>query len=111
MVTLADTLHFGRAAERMHIAQSAFSTHIARLERQIGAVLFDRTANRVSLTPAGEAFLPRAQAILADVADASAEARLKHTASDSHLTIGLFCDSAGELTPLIVDAFRPAMPD
>lgn len=111
VVALADTLHFGRAAERMHIAQSAFSTHIARLERQIGAVLFDRTANRVSLTPAGEAFLPRAHAILAEIADASAEARVRHTAGSNHLTIGLFCDSAGELTPLMVDAFRQAMPD
>lgn len=111
VVTLADTLHFGRAAERMHIAQSAFSTHIARLERQIGAVLFDRTANRVSLTPAGQAFLPRAQAILADIGEASAEARLRHTAGNNHLTIGLFCDSAGELTPLMVEAFRRAMPE
>lgn len=111
MVTLADTLHFGRAAERMHIAQSAFSTHIARLERQIGAVLFDRTANRVSLTPAGEAFLPRALAILADISDASAEARVRHAAGNNHLTIGLFCDSAGELTPLMVEAFRRAMPE
>ncbi|MDX3522710.1 LysR family transcriptional regulator [Streptomyces scabiei] len=110
VVTLADTLHFGRAAERMHIAQSAFSTQIARLERQIGAVLFDRAANRVSLTPAGEAFLPRAQAILADIAEASSEARIRHTAGSNHLTIGLFCDSAGELTPLIVEAFRRTMP-
>ena len=111
VVALADTLHFGRAAERMHIAQSAFSTHIARLERQVGAVLFDRTANRVSLTPAGEAFLPRALAILADIAEASDEARVRHVAGSNHLTIGLFCDSAGELTPLIVDAFRRAMPE
>lgn len=111
VLTLADTLHFGRAAERMHIAQSAFSTHVARLERELGAVLFDRTANRVSLTAAGEAFLPRAAAILADIADASAEARIRHTASGNHLSIGLFCDSAGELTPLIVGAFRRALPD
>lgn len=111
MVTLADTLHFGRAAERMHIAQSAFSTHIARLERQIGAVLFDRSANRVILTPAGEAFLPRAKAILSDVAEASAEARVRHTTGSNHLTVGLFCDSAGELTPLMIDTFRRTMPD
>jgi DNA-binding transcriptional LysR family regulator len=111
MTVLAETLHFGRAAQRMHIAQSAFSTHIARLERQIGAQLFDRSGNRVALTPAGEAFLPRAQAILSQMADASQEARLAHAAHQTHLRIGLFCESAGELTPLIVSAFRQAMPD
>lgn len=111
MVVLAETLHFGRAAQRMHIAQSAFSTQIARLERQIGAPLFDRSANRVVLTPAGEVFLPRAQEILSQMADASHEARTLHTSSQQQLRIGLFCESAGELTPLIVSAFRSAMPE
>ncbi|WP_262107463.1 LysR substrate-binding domain-containing protein [Arthrobacter sp. Marseille-P9274] len=110
-ITLAETLHFGRAAESLHIAQSAFSTQIARLERQIGAQLFDRSANRVTITAAGEAFVRRAQEILAQVADASQEARILHTASQSQLRIGLFYESAGELTPLIVAAFRKAMPD
>jgi DNA-binding transcriptional LysR family regulator len=110
-IALSETLHFGRAAEAMHIAQSAFSTQIARLERQIGAQLFDRSANRVNLTPAGEAFILRAQEILAQVADASLEARLLHSAGQSQLRIGLFYESAGELTPLIVAAFRRAMPD
>lgn len=111
MVALAETLHFGHAAQRMHIAQSAFSTHIARLERQVGAQLFDRSANRVRLTLAGEAFLPRARQILDDVTSASNEARILHTSSHVQLRIGLFCESAGELTPLVVDAFRKAMPE
>lgn len=110
-VTLAETLHFGRAAQLNHIAQSAFSAQIARLERQVGAALFDRSSNRVTLTPAGEAFLPRAQAILAEVDAASAEARVVHQASQTHLRVGLFCESAGELTPLVIAAFRAAMPD
>lgn len=111
VVVLAETLHFGRAAQRMHIAQSAFSTQVARLERQVGAQLFDRSGNRVRLTPAGEVFLPRARQILCEVTDASNEARILQTAGQKQLRIGLFCESAGELTPLIVDAFRTAMPD
>ena len=110
-IALSETLHFGRAAELMHIAQSAFSTQIARLERQIGAQLFDRSANRVALTPAGEAFILRAHEILTQIADASMEARILHSAGQSQLRIGLFYESAGELTPLIVAAFRRAMPD
>jgi DNA-binding transcriptional LysR family regulator len=110
-IALSETLHFGRAAESMHIAQSAFSTQIARLERQIGAQLFDRSANRVALTTAGEAFILRAREILAQIDDASMEARILHSAGQSQLRIGLFYESAGELTPLIVAAFRCAMPD
>lgn len=111
MAVLADTLHFGRAARQMHITQPGFSMQIARLERQVGAQLFDRSANRVRLTPAGEAFLPRAHAILSQVADASEEARTLHIMQEQHLRVGLFCEGAGELTPLIVSAFRRAMPD
>lgn len=110
MTVLAETLHFGRAAQHMHIAPSAFSAQIARLERQIGAQLFDRSANRVTLTPAGEAFLPRAQAILNQVADASEEARILHGVGQKILRIGHFFDGAGELTPLVIEAFRRAMP-
>lgn len=111
LVALADTLHFGKAAQRMHIAQSAFSGQIARLEREIGAQLFLRANNRVNLTPAGEAFLPRAIEILAQVDRAGAEARTTQAAVQEHLTIGLFADAAGELTPLIIAAFRGALPD
>lgn len=110
-IALSETLHFGRAADAMHIAQSAFSTQIARLERQIGAQLFDRSANRVSLTAAGEAFVQRARLIIASVADASAEAHLLHTSAQRQLKVGLFYESAGELTPLIMAAFRRALPD
>jgi DNA-binding transcriptional LysR family regulator len=111
VVKLAETLHFGRAAESLHIAQSAFSTQIARLERQIGAQLFDRSANRVTITAAGEVFVRRAQDILAQMAEASQEARTLHAMGQKQLKIGLFYESAGELTPLIINAFRKAMPD
>ena len=111
VVVLAETLHFGRAAQRMHIAQSAFSAQIARLEREVGAPLFDRSANRVSVTAAGEVFLAHARSILAGVAEASQEARSVHAARQAQMRIGFFSGSAGELTPLIVAAFRQAMPD
>ncbi|RMI41024.1 LysR family transcriptional regulator [Actinomadura harenae] len=82
VVAVAETGTFTRAAERCMVVQSALSHQIARLERELGARLFDRTSRRVRLTPAGEAFLPAARLSLdaaerakAEVAAVSGEVR------------------------------------
>ncbi|NED58861.1 LysR family transcriptional regulator, partial [Micromonospora aurantiaca] len=53
-LALAEELHFGRTAERLHISQARVSQAIKKQERRIGAPLFDRTSRRVRITPAGE---------------------------------------------------------
>ncbi len=66
---LAETLHFGRAAATLGLAQSSLSEVIRRLERKLDVVLLDRTSRRVTLSGTGERMLPVAQAVLSGLAD------------------------------------------
>lgn len=111
VLTLSETLHFGRAAEREHITQSAFSQQVAKLEAEIGAKLFERRSNRVSLTPAGVTFMPRAEEMLWQLHGAEEEAREIAAGAAGVLRIGLFPSVGGELTPLIVSTYRDTLPD
>ncbi|KIZ19146.1 LysR family transcriptional regulator [Streptomyces natalensis] len=73
VVAVAETGGFTRAAERCHVVQSALSHQIARLEKELGARLFDRTSRSVRLTVAGEAFVPVARQALQAAERARAE--------------------------------------
>jgi DNA-binding transcriptional LysR family regulator len=73
-VAVAEELHFGRAAERLHLAQPAVSQQIARLERRLGITLLDRNPRSVRLTEEGERMLVEARAVLAAADQAAAVA-------------------------------------
>jgi DNA-binding transcriptional LysR family regulator len=88
-VAVAEDRHFGRAAERMYIAQPALSQHIRRLERELEVQLFDRSARYVRLTPAGEAFLEVARRMLRQVDEGTDAARRAEAGETGSLAVGV----------------------
>jgi DNA-binding transcriptional LysR family regulator len=108
-VTLAEELHFGHAAAREHIAQSALSQQLQRLERELGVQLLERSTHSVSLTPAGAAFLAEARQILAHVDRAAAVAKRANGAA-ARLRVGVV-DSGYDSIPLILREVRVRYPD
>src|SRR5436190_23271719 len=87
-VAVAEERHFGRAAERLHMAQPPLSQAIRQLETELGVVLLHRTTRRVDLTEAGAAYLARARSILAETVEAGHEARRVAAGAVGRLAIG-----------------------
>ena len=107
-VTLADELHFSRAAERLHIAQPALSQQIARLERQLGFQLFDRPPRPVALTAAGRTLLDRVSPALVLLEQGVLEGKAVAGEQMAQLSVGHVSSLAARLMPLIVASLREA---
>jgi DNA-binding transcriptional LysR family regulator len=107
-LTLADELHFSRAAERLHIAQPALSQQIARLERQLGFQLFDRPPRPIALTAAGRALLDRVTPALALLEQGVHEGKVLAGEQMAQLSVGHVSSLAARLMPLIVASLRDA---
>jgi DNA-binding transcriptional LysR family regulator len=108
-VTLAEELHFGRAAAREHIVQSALSQQLQRLERELGVLLLDRTTHHVELTPAGSAFLIEARQILAHLERAAAAAQ-RAASSAPVLRVGVV-DASYDSMPQILRQVQQRYPE
>lgn len=108
---LAEELHFGRAAERLRIAQPALSMHIRTLEDHLGMRLFERKSRTVILTPAGNELFRHARQLLADAEQALVATRRAHRGLGGHLTIGFVHSLAYVALPPLVAGFRRAYPD
>ncbi|MFI0409308.1 LysR family transcriptional regulator [Actinomadura sp. 3N508] len=102
-VTVADELHFGRAAAQEHIVQSALSQQIQRLERELGVRLLERSTHHVALTAAGTAFLVEARQILAHVDRAVAAARNAGSAAPA-LRVGIIDASYDSMPQILQEA-------
>ena len=110
-VAVAEELHFGRAAQRLHMAQPALSQAIRQLEVQLGVQLFERTSRSVRLTAAGSALLERAPAALEALDEAARAARRAAAGETRQLRVGFLGQTAAGLTTPIVRAFRERHPD
>ncbi|GIH13015.1 LysR family transcriptional regulator [Rugosimonospora africana] len=108
-LTLAEELHFGRTAERLHVSQARVSQAISRQERRIGVALFDRTSRRVSLTPVGRRLREDLQKALDLLRDGLARAEAAGLGAGQTLRLGVFGHAGYELRPL-VDVFRTRYP-
>jgi DNA-binding transcriptional LysR family regulator len=109
-VAVAEERHFGRAAERLHIAQPPLSQQIRRFEAELGEPLFYRTTRSVELAPAGEALLERAPAILAAFDAAVEDARRAARGEYGRLAIGFTGSSTYAMLPSLAAAMRDELP-
>lgn len=107
---VAETCHFGKAAERLHVAQPALSQSIRRLEAALGVQLMVRTTRQVRLTPAGEFFQREVRRVLADLDAAAAAARSISKGSSGLLRVGFTGTSAFTELARLSRMLRAALP-
>lgn len=109
-VAVAEELHFGRAAKRLHIAQPPLSQQIRQLETELGAALLTRTTRKVELTPAGASYLENARQILARVDRANDEVERIADGRSGRLRIGFVGSASYKYLPKITRALTIEMP-
>lgn len=107
---VAEELHFGRAAQRLSIAQPALTRQIQRLEGDLGTALLTRSARRVALTASGRIFLQRARSLLDGIDEAAAEARRVAQGQEGIVRVGFIHSSTYGITPSIIRRFRDRFP-
>ena len=110
-VTVAEELHFGRAAERLHMTQPPLSQSIAGLEELLGAALFLRNRRQVALTAAGSALLPEARRLLGDASALPGLVRRAAEGRAGRLTLAFVSTADYSVLPAILQRYRAAFPD
>ncbi len=110
-LSVAETLHFGRSAELIHLSQPALSLQIRALEEESGVRLFERNRRRTTLTAAGVAFRDEAARALSQLDQAIHRARLAANGKLGLLRIGFISTAGSEIVPDIFRQFRQLNPD
>lgn len=110
-IAVAEELHFGRAAERLDMAQPPLSRQIKQLEEELGAVLFNRGRSTITLTQAGERLLARGKSILAQMEDTRLEVRRLGQGAEGRLRIGFVGSATFGILPNIIRSFRANYPE
>lgn len=108
--SVAQTLSFARACERLHMSQPALSLAIRSLEHALGGPLLTRTTRQVRLTPEGAAFLPQALQLLADWDNVRERIKQRFTLQTGHVTVASMPSFAGNVLPRILRDYRQRHP-
>jgi LysR family hydrogen peroxide-inducible transcriptional activator len=109
-VAVAETGGFSRAAERCNVAQPSLSQQIMKLEHELGQQLFDRLGRTVTLTQAGQALLPRARSILAELQEIKRGLSQEINEGYGHLAVGFIPTVAPFVLPGVVKLFTNKFP-
>jgi LysR family hydrogen peroxide-inducible transcriptional activator len=108
--TLAETLHFGRAAEQCGVTQPALSSQLAEMEQRLGCRLFERGGRAVALTAQAEALKPRIERVLAELREIQAGAQRGHGVLEGPFRLGIIPTVAPYLLPRALPAIRARYP-
>src|SRR5258705_2537730 len=109
-VAVAEQRHFTKAPRELSVAQPSVSKQIRRLEDELGAPLFHRMRGNVAITPAGEALLPLARRVLADVAGAESEVRDLTGMRRGRLSLGATPSLSTTLEPPALARYHQSYP-
>lgn len=110
-LAVAEELHFGRAAARLHMSQPPLSVQISRLEAELGTALFERSTRRVVLTPAGNHLRQAAQSVLGRIDDITGEMRDYADGLSGQLTAGFVSSANYTILPAVMRLFRARRPN
>ncbi|MCP4992943.1 MAG: LysR family transcriptional regulator [Gammaproteobacteria bacterium] len=110
IITVAETRHFGKAADRCFVSQPTLSGQIKKLEEELGVTIFERTKRSVELTPIGEEIVDHARRMM-EQADAIEQlARAHHDPISGPLRVGIIPTLSPYLIPLIVVPLKSRYP-
>ena len=110
-IAVAEELHFGRAAERLDMAQPPLSRAIKQFEEELEAILFNRGRSAITLTQAGERLLERGKAIMAQLEDTQLEVRRLGQGAEGRLRIGFVGSATFGILPNIIRSYRANYPE
>lgn len=110
LVAVADTLHFRRAAESVHVTQPTLSAQLRELEVKLGVQLVERSRSGVTLTPVGAQVAARARGVLRDVADIAALARSGTDPLAGTVRVGIVGSLGGYFLPLVIPSLHARWP-
>lgn len=109
-VTVAEMGAFNKAADKLHLTQAALTRRIQKLEHYLGIKLIDRTTRQMALTPVGRDLLPKARALVQDMASTFSQLRDATKTGKGHFTLACVPTLATSVLPVLIRQYRDQFP-